>query len=226
MNFNLKYFPEVRFYEIAVKNAPSSPERERWIADTLSPYSANLELTKLKMVGLPNDARSCLAYLLAVYIDLPAEYDYLRSLVLNKIVRAAFSQKFEGKWFILKEVYDLPEDEPFDFTSIFHEVLLRNFSENEIFGNILPAVVRYLRFFRKMQNWLPYVTDKHRSKIKKKVRKRGYDDKGATILYNQSGAGTSVKNWQYTGPNPEKDYYLERFPTCSPTNYMWLGGAG
>jgi len=202
-------------------------KRDKWISDSLSSYSVSLiESEKLYYGKIPVDALGSLCWLLAVYMDLPAEYDYLRSLVLNKILQKAQNYKFEGQWTIFREIYDLPEDETFDLTSIIYEVLLNNFSKEDIYGNLIPRIAKYIKFFRATNGKLVYLQVVRPGIVRRPKRKRGYNDKGHRILYNQRGSNTHLKGITVSENNPEKSDRLEKYPSTVPTKYMWFKDRG
>lgn len=225
---NIQYnsFPELRFRDRVTRDIDLSSHIIN-MAEELSLYSATvIEGTELYFGALPNQAIEGLSWLIAVYLFLPAEKDYLRALCLNQICKKAHKYQYEGKWKIFQEILDLQKDEPFSYTDIWYEVLQNNFSQDDLFGNLSPLVRKYYRLFSKRKNLLHFVQVKKQNRVKFPQFQRGYKDKGSRILYNQRGSGTYLKGIYVSGPNPEKINYIERFPTTSPTSYMWLGPQG
>lgn len=227
MKLNLQHYPELRFRDLVLKELPADLSSNK-TAEGLSLYSAtilNESDGKFFFGGLPVDSTRSLAWLLAVYIHLPEEYDYFRALCFNKILSNAQSNNYEGKWLIFKQIYDLDKDETFSFVDIWYEVLEKNFSHDDLFGNLARQVRKYLKLFRSRKNILYYLQIVRPSK-KKPVQPcqigRGYKDKGHAVLYGQRGDGSSFKYSRVTGANPEIEDVVEKFPTSSPSRYMWL----
>lgn len=162
---------------------------------------------------------------MAVYLDLPEEFDYIRSVIFEKVLRTAERYQFEGRWIIFKEIYDLPKDETFSFTDIFYEVLLNKFSENDIFGNIFKKVRKYKKLFNRYENKLYYWQVLRPGKVKKPQRKRGYSDKGHRILYGQRGNLDHLKEITVSGLNPVKKKLETKYPSSCTTTYLWIKGA-
>lgn len=224
MKFDLRHFPEIRFRDTILRNVRETRKIVR-TTENLSEYSALLLETDNYFFGaLPGDAQRSLAWLLAIYIDLPEEFDYLRSLCLNKVLENAHKNNYEGKWDLILQIYDLEEDSTFSLTEIFYDVLQENMSDDEIFGNLVPLVRRYIKLFNRKdnENKLYYLQVRDPGKVVKTQRKRGYTDKGFTVLYNQRGSGTHLKEITVSGENPEKSYPKFKFPSSQPTTYMWL----
>lgn len=224
-----KYWEEsyYRFHNRVISEVGNPPERKNWIAENLSAYSASvIGAQDYYYGGLPVKANDCIAYLLAVYIDLPEEYDYIRACILNKFNKQACKYNWEGKWKVFKEIIDLLEDETFSYLEVYEQVLLKNYSEDDLFGNILPRVKKYIKLFRRYNNKLYYFQRKDPSKVvKKKQFKRGYDDKGHRVLYNQRGSNTHLKGITGERNTIIREIPKEKFPSTVPTDYMWLKGA-
>lgn len=219
-------FPDIRFRNLVTRDIDLSSHIIN-MSEELSLYSATvIGSDRLYFGSQPKQAVEGLSWLLAIYIFLPEELDYLRSLCLNSITRKAYSYNYEGRWNIFSEIINLEKDEPFSFTDIWYEVLEKNFSPDDIFGNIGRSVRRYIKLFAKRKELLHFVQVKKQSRAIRPQFQRGYKDKGSRILYNQRGSGTHLKGIEVSGPNPEKPEYKDRFPTTSPTNYMWLGEWG
>jgi len=223
MNFDLSCYPEIRFRNAILKGV--EPRSIIRIAENLSAYSALLlESDDYFFGALPGDALNTLAWLLAIYIDLPEEFDYLRSLCLNKTLEKAHKNNYEGRWNIFLQIYDLEEDCSFSLVEIYYDVLQENFSDDSIFGNLVPLVRKYIKLFNRSDHSdiLYYLQVKSPRRVVSTQRKRGYTDYGFAVLYNQRGSNTHLRGITVTGENPEITYPKEKFPSSNPTTYMWL----
>jgi len=74
----------------------------------------------------------------------------------------------------LLETYHTPES--------FLATYLSSNSEDDFFGNLLPSANRYIRW-----NKMHYKVFKQEGPVRRKVRKRGYDDKGTFRPLHQRG---------------------------------------
>lgn len=226
MTIILSKFPEYRFKSIITRQINTSSHIIN-MAEELSLYSATvIEADQHFFGALPKTSIEGLSWLLAIYLFLPEELDYFRSLCFNQICKTAHKYQYEGRWNIFKQIKDLPEDETFSFTDIWYEVLQTNFSQDDLFGNLLPKVRKYYRLFATKKDLLYFIQVKKQRKAKMPEFQRGYKDKGSRILYNQRGSGTSIKGIYTSGPNIEKIEYEDKYPSTCPTSYMWLGAQG
>lgn len=216
-----------RFYYLVISKKKRKTQRDLWIADNLSTYSASvIEGEQYYFGKIPNSAIKCVAYLLAIYIDLPEEFDYIRANILHELNKKAWSHNYEGRWQIFQEINDLQEDESFSFYEVFEQVLLKRFSEDDLFGNIAPLVIHYINVFSKKSNSLYYFQKKVQStKVRRPQFKRGYDDKGHCVLYNQKGSNTHLRGINDNRTLDRRPKPQIKYPSTKPTNYMWIMGA-
>lgn len=214
-------FEDYQFFQAIEKlTKPISDRRRKWISDSLSAYSVSqLSADRVSLGPVPKDALGSLCWLLAVYYDLPAEFDYIRSQHLNKVRKQGASNKWTGHWGVLRRIEILTEDEPFDLTSIVYEVLLQCFSREDIYGNIVPRVAKIVGFFRTTETSLVYFKGKAKPKPRRMKQKRGYDDKGHRVPLHEKHGIAPVKNSE---PNEFLENFEEMYPSTVPTNYMWL----
>lgn len=183
------------------------------LSETAAEYSA-LSQEELKLEKTPQTAQEALVLLLAYYHLLPVDADYLRSIILNKLTRKAKGFDYQGKWKLLREISDLPEDEPFDLWSIIH-FLSEQYTLDDLFGNLVPAVNRVIKRMIGQRKFPVLI--KRTSRVQYAQRKRGYSDHGSTTVPHKRG-----RNIPTSGPNPIKEEFVDRYPTTSPTTRMWI----
>lgn len=184
------------------------------LAETAAEYSAN-SVEDMKLEFRPRTAEEGLCLLLAYYLVLPVDADYIRSILLNKIGRIAHSYGYQGRWNLFQEIFLLPEDEPFDAWSIVAEVLLSNYSECDLFGNLAPKIKKQVKRLVGQRKF-PLVL-RRKTKIRYPQRKRGYSDHGSRVEPHKQGRRITT-----SGANPIKQQFEERYPTTKPTTRLWI----
>lgn len=137
--------------------------------------------------------------------DICREHFRKKAFTKCKLTRGA------GQWKIVEQMLYLSQRVP----ARMWYVILENFSPQDIFGNIIPAVKRLLSSPR-IQWRNQYVASK--APVKRLVRKRGYDDKGHlpdrtrgyTRMVKDSPELVSILTEEYDleFQEPNKSYYL------------------
>lgn len=89
---------------------------------------------------------------------------------LEKMNKKGYHYKYEGKWTMVKSLVSLPR---IYYLQTYIDFLFDNFSEDDIYGNLIRRIVYYMGHcrVRKMSNV--------RTKVRYPERKRGYTDKGS-----------------------------------------------
>jgi hypothetical protein len=197
----MTHFNYSEFGKVLVKNF--SLPRMKWIAElTSSSSDSPIRNFSLKTQGSIEE----IAALLAISYVTDERDGFARKQYLEKVAQKGARYNWEGNWKIVKEII---------FNKVFtpHTViqnLLKYYSTNTIFGNLIPIARRLMRTFRIYD---PYLQPK--GKVKKTQRKRGYDDKGSL---------RPTHKWREThywsGPNPEK---VEHGLEIKPHSAGWLG---
>ena len=143
-----------------------------------------------KRISVPTEsAYDSLIYVILVKLYTPLRTEYFKGLFFEHIMRTAQNNHFSGKWQIVKEILQtniLTEEKMF-------WLLSKYFSKEDLFGNLVPAMIRLSKaiHIRKLQNNRP---------VRKPRRKRGYDDKGSLLPQHQKHSA-----WTFKGPNPIKE---------------------
>lgn len=115
------------------------------------------------------------AYILSLYLA-PWNTDKLA----KRLSESCYFHRYEGEWNKLQTMLEQIPDYP-----SFEEKYQNFFSDNDFFGNVLPALDSFLRRNRLRNTSQPYDAD--RRKPKRLQRHRGYRDKGSLRPYHQRG---------------------------------------
>jgi hypothetical protein len=140
------------------------PHVRDWIAENQSCHPPPSEV----VTWLPHyrgTREATIAIFLSTFISL-FRTDELRS----RISESCYFHRYEGSW---NEVQELLEQRP--TISAVVTVLLQQMSEDDFFGNFLKECEKFLRRERKGYKSLDF----DRRRPRRKIRRRGYQDKGS-----------------------------------------------
>jgi hypothetical protein len=147
------------------------PLLNKWIAVCLSSYSAPSNVSTEWFPTVRDSRRAQEVIFLSLYLPV-----WKSDRIIEHIAQLAFRYYYSGEWRIVQELL-----ENYNTPARFVEIYLLHRSTDEFFGNFLPSCDRYLRYFsglRGVQQVGPY---------KRKVRRRGYNDKGTLRPKHQQG---------------------------------------
>jgi len=167
------------------------PHLNDWIAERQSSCSASSDSLLEWFPRVENSHQAAVVILLSSYLQ-PWQTDR----IIEHIAQLAYRYKYQGEWVRIQELLE-SEHTP--------EGILSKYSQHrhvdEIFGNFLPACNRYIKWFNRAFR-VPT-----RRPVRRKVRKRGYDDKGTLRPNHQKG-----RNLPDPSPPPEDRRHLIRHP--------------
>lgn len=157
-----------------------------------------------KRIYMPDeDALGTLLEVILIISYLDVRLGFYKDAKFEQIERSVKKHASQGQWALVEELLRgnyYTEEKCFRF-------LLRNFSKEDIFGNLVPRMKRLARGIK-------VVKPKVNTRVHKPRRKRGYDDKGTLLLPHEVHAA-----WESEGPNPEKPSWERRLPQHP---YEWL----
>lgn len=133
-------------------------------------------------VSVERPSEAIAALLVISYLRIGTRSHFFIENILEHIFRMAKNYKFEGKW---NRVGQSLSRQDFESLGIygFLESIQEYYSENDFFGNLLPVAYFFLErnIFIVKTFYKPYrkssIFDDR--PVKRKVRRRGYDDKGS-----------------------------------------------
>lgn len=162
-----------------------------WIAESQSLYSA----PSPGMVWSPKVETSRTA-MVVIFLSLflrPWESDQ----IVYHISQRAYAYRYNGLWQSVQEQLETA-DTPERFLSNY----LKTHSENELYGNFFPVCNRFLRYYAKA-----FKGPSKGNRPKRKIRRRGYNDKGTLRPFHQRG-----RNLPDPSPPPEDRRFLVIHP--------------
>jgi hypothetical protein len=171
------------------------PARERLCAKLAESASPCPDLSK-RIVFPDVGALPSLLEAILINVYTPWNHGYWRDLAFEKIFRKARRNNFLGKWLLVREYLTrniYTEEKSYEF-------LRKYFTTQDIFGNLLPWMLRLSRCIRVEK-------ERPRTRVRQPRRKRGYDDKGTLLPRHKVHSC-----WTYSGPNPQKIEYEHRRP--------------
>lgn len=179
---------------------------------------------KLRLKVMPEDSREAISVLLAMVLIRPgwSSYYFLESLAEN-IHNMARKYMFEGKWKVVGEL--LSQQDFFKSGEYgFLRILGKYCSEQDFFGNILPLSYRMIKsWFRVSSDYSPYrdpIDAKLiQSKPKRKIRRRGYNDKGSRRPDHKWLPGYDKFLEE---EEEQRQILLSRFPLKKPSSRYWF----
>lgn len=153
------------------------PEVEKWIAQTSSRQSATETLRWTPHYRTAREAK-CIIFL-GLYLQPWETWE-----IIDRIRNSAYFQRYSGEW---KQVQDLLEQVT-DFET-FEENIWNSETEDSFFGNFLRECERFLKKNSYLRKEEPI-----KRRPKKKVYRRGYQDKGSLRPFHQRGRNLPEEN--------------------------------
>lgn len=133
-----------------------------------------------------NSPQNCLSAILALSYCRPGwSSNYCLEKLLCHIFSKARTYHFEGKWKIVGEILSTQDFYTLGIIGIL-KPLLKNMSEDDFFGNLLPQSYKFVEkvltrrpMYSKYIDWNEIPKRVRLAGIPRKIRKRGYNDKGS-----------------------------------------------
>lgn len=187
---------------------------------------------RLRLVVMPETSREAISVLLALVLIRPgwSSYYFIESVAEN-IHNMARKYMFEGKWKVVGELLSQQ-----DFFSAgeygFLRILEKYYSEQDFFGNVLPQTYRMIdTWFRTSSDYRPYRKPSDEklllSKPRRRVRRRGYNDKGSRRPSHKWLPG---KDLFLEEQEEQRQKFLSQYPLKTPPKRYWFNsyqdGAG
>jgi hypothetical protein len=116
-----------------------------------------------------NEAKMVL-FLIALNIEFGSISHFASYQIREALAKTAYNHKYLGKWATVQDLLECPPN-----LQGYCEGILLSSNEPEVYGNI---VKRSKRFLKRVRSKRYYQATKDTSRVRQKVRKRGYDDKG------------------------------------------------
>lgn len=147
--------------ETSLQSAPSDPK-----------------IIWFKRSGDPKNAQECLALLLAVAWTRPGwSSNFSIQDILEHVYEMGKNQYFEGKWKLVAAV--LQQDFYTRGCNGILQIILKHVSEDDFFGNILPLAYSFVQNRLTTKSYLQKQNRTRSRAVRRKIRRRGYNDKGS-----------------------------------------------
>lgn len=152
------------------------------LAESLSQYSNRPDIFQVSL-NVTNSWMSMAALLITTFYK-PWETDGL----VKHIANMAYQKNYEGQWKTVQELLETGLQSPEEFQRRFCELR----APEEFFGNLLPAAGRLAKIML-----LKNLQQKNNRKVKRKVRHRGYRDKGS-LRFSHERHGEAPSRKEHT----------------------------
>lgn len=158
------------------------------LAEPQSPYSATIDQTLvLRMSRITARNSEAILFLLS----LKDFQEWQTERIIRHLSFLCYRNNYQGEWSNVQELLETKIHLPREF----FEAYKRKHGEDEFFGNLLKEAYLILksRVITK-RNYYSVIEDTRR--IKRKIRRRGYDDKGTLRLSHQFHGDPPVRDSQ------------------------------
>lgn len=201
---------EFRFYHKVQDNLPGKSSRS-YQAEPSTEWSA-----LSWKIPYCQGALDYLAAYLATYFIIPEDCDYLRFLLLEKIFYLGNRNNWEGRWEVFKTLESL-NDLTYNLPDVLESLVENHFSEDDIFGNIVPRVVKYVQNMK--------LVKQRPKKVRYPQRKRGYSDKGSR-REDHKWLPREIHESRVKANNQEREKRIPPSPSTFPNTNLWVPRGG
>jgi hypothetical protein len=176
------------------------------IADHMSVYP---DPSDLLLVTIPaRTALECIVDIWALEYSLPGTRTRHQTFTQReRMARLVQTHRREGHWKVVEELLQQPQG-----LCYYETVLLRHFSPEDIFGNLVPALKKRLSSMRP-QSKRSLELRRQRRMVKRPIRRRGYPDHGS--LRPHSYLGPEYYARPALPPEPEVTFR-------APRPFQWI----